>query len=65
MQFGYTIPANVSKFIGISKAKIYYSGQNLLTFTGLRKGFDPEAPAGARAYYPQVKTNTIGLIVTF
>jgi TonB-linked SusC/RagA family outer membrane protein len=65
MQFGYTIPANVCKFIGISKAKLYYSGQNLLTFTGLRKGFDPEAPAGARAYYPQVKTSTIGLNVTF
>jgi TonB-linked SusC/RagA family outer membrane protein len=65
VQFGYTIPTNVCKLVGMSKVRIYYSGQNLLTFTGLRKGFDPEAPAGARAYYPQVKTNTIGLSVSF
>jgi len=65
IQLGYAIPSKTCQFIGITKARIYYSGQNLLTFSHLRKGFDPEAPAGARAYYPQVKTNTIGLSVTF
>ncbi len=65
LQVGYTIPSRICNSIGIANAKIYYSGQNLLTISGLRKGFDPEAPAGARAYYPQVKTSTIGLSVTF
>lgn len=65
IQVGYNIPAQICKMAGLSKVKIYFSGQNLLTISGLRKGFDPEAPAGARAYYPQVKTSTIGLSVTF
>lgn len=65
LQAGYTLPKDILQYVGLTKVRIYYSGQNLLTFTGLRKGVDPEAPAGARAYYPQVKTNTIGLSVTF
>lgn len=65
MQVGYTIPARVYKFVGISKAKIYYSGQNLLTFSVLRKGWDPEAPKYGSSYYSQVQTNTFGLSITF
>lgn len=65
IQLGYTLPKSVCDFIRVPRVRIYYSGQNLLTFTGFNKGFDPEAPAGARAYYPQVKTNTFGLNVTF
>lgn len=64
-QIGYTLPKSVSDFIRIPRIRVYYSGQNLLTFTGFNDGFDPEAPAGARAYYPQVKVNTFGLNVTF
>lgn len=65
IQLGYTLPQNICKLLTVSKIRVYYSGQNLLTLTGFSKGFDPEAPAGARAYYPQVKVNTIGLSVTF
>lgn len=65
IQLGYTLPKSVCDFIRIPRVRVYYSGQNLLTFTGFNKGFDPEAPAGARAYYPQVKTNTFGLNITF
>ena len=64
-QFGYTLPKSVCDFIRVPKIRVYYSGQNLLTFTGFSNGFDPEAPAGARAYYPQVKVNTFGLNITF
>ena len=65
LQIGYTLPKKMIAGIGLSHLRVYYSGQNLLTFTGFNKGFDPEAPAGARAYYPQVKVNTFGLSVTF
>ena len=58
-QFGYTLPKSVCDFIRVPKIRVYYSGQNLLTFTGFSNGFDPEAPAGARAYYPQVKVNFV------
>jgi Outer membrane receptor for ferrienterochelin and colicins len=64
--FGYTLPKTFTDRIGIKGAKLYYSGQNLLTFTGFAKGFDPEAPADSRGnYYPQVKTNVFGLNVNF
>ena len=63
---GYNIPQSVLNKIGIKGAKVYYSGQNLLTITGFANGFDPEAPADSRGnYYPQVKTNIFGLNVNF
>lgn len=66
LQLGYTIPRNITKRIGIEKVRFYYSGQNILTFTQFYKWVDPEAPAGTSGYdYPQVKTNTIGVNVTF
>ncbi|HEX5152951.1 MAG TPA: TonB-dependent receptor [Parafilimonas sp.] len=66
LQVGYTLPANTLKKIGINKVRIYYSGQNLLTFDNLDKWVDPESPIRSSIYYyPQVKVNTIGLNVTF
>lgn len=63
---GYNIPASALSRLGIKGAKVYYSGQNLLTFTGFAKGFDPEAPADSRGnFYPQVTTNTFGLNINF
>lgn len=60
LTLGYNIPSDFLAKIGLKGAKVYYSGQNLLTFTGFAKGFDPEAPAGTRGnYYPQVKTNVL------
>lgn len=63
-QVGYTLPKAWCSSIGINKVRFYYSGQNLLTFTKFNKGFDPESPEGGSSY-PQVKTNTFGLNVTF
>ncbi len=65
LQVGYTIPMDITKKIGITKARIYYSGQNLLTFTSFLKGWDPEAPVGRGSHYPQVMVNTFGVNVTF
>ncbi|MDL2255539.1 TonB-dependent receptor [Parabacteroides sp. OttesenSCG-928-G06] len=65
VQVGYTLPKALTEKVFIEKLRVYYSGQNLLTFSAFEKGFDPEAPAGVRAYYPQVKTHTFGLSVTF
>lgn len=66
INLGYNLPQSILSKIGIKGAKIYYSGQNLLTITSFMKGFDPEAPANTRGnYYPQVKTNTFGLNINF
>lgn len=66
LQVGYTFPQSWLDRVGIKRARLFYSGQNLLTFTGLYKWIDPEAPSTSSIYYyPQVKINTVGLNVTF
>ncbi len=67
---GYTIPAKVTSKIGLSKVRMFFSGQNLLTFTRLFKCFDPEAinnlnNNGAGFVYPIQRTMTFGLDVNF
>lgn len=75
IQIGYTMPEEWTKSISITSARIYVSGQNLLTFTKFPKGYDPEVNdtpfhghilGGAAGWsYPQIKGYTIGLDVTF
>ena len=65
VQFGYSFPKEWLSKINISKARIYYSGQNLLTFTNFLNGWDPEAPSGRGDFYPQIKVHSIGVNVTF
>jgi len=62
IQLGYTLPVAWTKKAGLSRLRIYVSGQNLLTFSKLESDIDPEAPLTNR-YYPQVKTYTFGLNV--
>jgi len=47
IQVGYTLPRHVMEKIKLQKARVYFSGENLLTFTSLPVGVDPVAP---RAY---------------
>ncbi|MCD6332397.1 MAG: TonB-dependent receptor, partial [Bacteroidales bacterium] len=67
-QIGYTLPGRITQKISMSSARLYLSGENLLTFTKLMF-FDPEAFAGrwygAGDAYPLSKTWSIGLNVNF
>jgi len=45
IELGYTLPADFSKIALLQKARIFVSGQNLLTFTKV-KNFDPERQRG-------------------
>ncbi|MGN6181856.1 MAG: TonB-dependent receptor [Mucilaginibacter sp.] len=66
VQLGYSLPSAWAKTIGVKKLRVYYSGQNVLTFTSFYKWVDPESPAGESGYdFPQVKINSLGLNVTF
>ncbi len=62
--FSYTLPSAVSKKIGMSLTKIYVSGQNLITWTPLQN-FDPEISNNRGAYFPTMKSFTIGLNAQF
>ncbi|UOE46625.1 TonB-dependent receptor [Mucilaginibacter sp. SMC90] len=63
----YNLPGKPLERLGVKGVRIYYSGQNILTFSSFYKWVDPETSAGNNAYgsYPQLKTNTLGLEVTF
>lgn len=72
-QIGYTFPQSLFK--RIQNIKLYFSGQNLLTFTKYR-GLDPEIGWGVGTgnpwvvgrdygYYPKAQTYTLGLNFKF
>ncbi|QIL41647.1 TonB-dependent receptor [Pedobacter sp. HDW13] len=66
LTFAYSLPKNIVNKLGLNNVKVYYSGQNLLTFTSFYKWIDPElGSAGSINNYPQVLVNTLGLNVTF
>jgi TonB-linked SusC/RagA family outer membrane protein len=63
-EFGYTIPSRIVRKARMQAARVYVSGQNLLTFSPI-KNFDPEVGAANGEYYPQQKVVTFGLNLTF
>jgi TonB-dependent starch-binding outer membrane protein SusC len=61
IQFGYTIPSNITNRAGISKLRIYVAARNLLTFTKY-SGLDPEfdySPSADNVYYTGRRDLTI------
>ena len=66
LQIGYTIPANVTRKFGVSRLRVYVSGENLWTGTSLRKQFDPETIGEWNGNgYPLSTTLSGGLSLTF
>jgi TonB-linked SusC/RagA family outer membrane protein len=76
LELGYTLPRKLVSKLYLKDLRIYVSGYNLLTFTGLNK-IDPERPSseggagastgGANSMYeyPNNRTFTVGLNVKF
>lgn len=75
LQLGYTIPQNLSMKVHLHKARIYVSGENLLTFTKLPKTLDPETAIASDprfggsqntgAVYPISRNLSFGINLTF
>lgn len=75
IQIGYTLPDSWMQKIGLSKCRVFISGENLWTGTGLSNLFDPEtisggnSNSGSQTYragnaYPLSKTWSFGLSIT-
>lgn len=70
---GYTVPATLTKKIGVDLVRVYFSGENLCYWSPLKKHtkyIDPEAAidrdsAYNNAYYPWQKTFMFGIDITF
>lgn len=74
LQIGYTLPTSTAQQIGLQKLRVYATGQNLLTFSGL-KFVDPEitefnnsmqsSGANSGRAYPTLIYYGFGLDITF
>ncbi len=74
MQLGYSLPEKWLKPLHVKRTRIYASAENLLTFSKYRQGWDPEINGvnipgsgnnGGGAYYPILRTITLGINLKF
>ena len=63
VEIGYTLPKTFCKRLGMENARVYLTGENLLTWDKV-KVFDPEMPNNS-GNYPQQKIYNIGVNLTF
>ncbi len=65
---GYSLPDQIIRKVGLQKCRVYFSGENLFTWTPLETDYiDPEQPiadSNGRTY-PLSKTISIGLDIKF
>lgn len=70
LQLGYMLPPQITSKVKMESIRVYFSGENLLTFTNLVEGIDPEATYGTSGrssgrVYPLSKTMSFGIQVSF
>ncbi len=68
IQFGYTVPMDVTNKVGINRLRVYLSAENVLTWTKMTDIFDPETTGGAWGngkIYPLSKIYSCGFSLTF
>lgn len=64
LQLGYTIPARLTRKARIENLRVFVTAYNLFTFTGAEL-IDPESSSSNGRYYPQQKSLSFGLNLSF
>ncbi len=64
VQLSYTLPEKITRKIRMANAMIYLAGTNLFTISHYPY-LDPENPGITNGYYPQQRTFSLGLNLTF
>ena len=64
VELGYNFPTVWTEKASISSARIFLSGQNLLTWSK-NKVLDPESDNALGQYYPQARIINAGIMVSF
>lgn len=64
VSLGYTIPRSLSRKAGLTDVRLFLNATNLLTFSEF-KYLDPESPNVVTGYYPQQRTVTFGVDLSF
>ncbi|MGL4851171.1 MAG: TonB-dependent receptor [Phocaeicola sp.] len=72
LTLSYTLPHSIINKAGLNKVQMFFSGENLLTFTKLASMFDPEAIYTSNGYtsesgknYPMNRVVSFGVIVNY
>lgn len=65
LQIGYTLPKSVVGKMMIENVRVYASGSNLFTISGLDQGLDPESSSGQPRDYLPAKIVNFGINVVF
>lgn len=69
LQIGYTFPQSLTQKFYVNKLRIYFSAENLCTFTKMSKVIDPESlevsSMKSGSSYPLARTYSFGLQVDF
>lgn len=66
IQLGYSLPSALSEKLSISMFRVYISGQNILTFSKYKEGWDPEMEIRSNtAFYPPTAVFSAGINVVF
>jgi len=70
LTISYDLPTIWTNKVGLQKAQVFFSGENLLTFTKLKGMFDPEAIYTKNDYtseggknYPMNRVLSVGLVI--
>ena len=65
IEFGYSLPKNIISKIHMSQCRFYFSAYNIVNWSHLPKGMDPEKPMSYCWWYPKTRTFNFGVHVTF
>jgi TonB-linked SusC/RagA family outer membrane protein len=65
VQLGYTLPRKLLQKLHLDRVRVFVSGENILTFTKLPAGIDPEIPNGASATYGADRIFSFGITVSY
>lgn len=65
IQLGYTLPEKLIREAGLSKLRVYYSVENLLTIDAMPISLDPETTSERASSFPLIKTHSFGVSLNF
>ena len=68
MQIGYTLPHSILSKCKLSRLRLFLTGENLFTISGINENFDPEVATGgwgSGKIYPLMRTFSCGINLEF
>ncbi|MFV0472381.1 MAG: SusC/RagA family TonB-linked outer membrane protein [Paludibacteraceae bacterium] len=66
IEIGYTLPGNLVKSTGLKNIRVYFTAQNLYTWSGLKDyQIDPESTKTGITTYPQQQVYNLGCQINF